>query len=80
MLSIPKCKVFSLVAEALTGLIYHRSSGENSKFLPSFLYVAFEDGEEEDSDVDFEAKRRSTRVKRRFALPYSWPNINSIIA
>ena len=26
---------FSLVAEALTGLIYHRPSGENSKFLPS---------------------------------------------
>ena len=25
---------FSLVAEALTGLIYHRPSGENSKFLP----------------------------------------------
>ena len=23
---------FSLVAEALTGLIYHRPSGENSKF------------------------------------------------
>ena len=28
---------FSLVAEALTGLIYHRPSAENSKFLPSFL-------------------------------------------
>ena len=27
---------FSLVAEALTGLIYHRPSGESSKFLPSF--------------------------------------------
>ena len=27
---------FSLVAEALTGLIYHRPSGENSKFqIPS---------------------------------------------
>ena len=26
---------FSLVAEALTGLIYHRPSAENSKFLPS---------------------------------------------
>ena len=25
---------FSLVAEAHTGLIYHRPSGENSKFLP----------------------------------------------
>ena len=24
---------FSLVAEALTGLIYHRPSGENSKFI-----------------------------------------------
>ena len=30
---------FSLVAEALTGLIYHRPSGENSKFLPSFLVL-----------------------------------------
>ena len=29
---------FSLVAEALTGLIYHRPSGENSKFLPSFWF------------------------------------------
>ena len=28
---------FSLVAEALTGLIYHRPSGENSKFLPSLF-------------------------------------------
>ena len=37
---------FSLVAEALTGLIYHRPSGENSKFLPSFLM------RREDSDVD----------------------------
>ena len=26
---------FSLVAEALTGLIYHRPSGENSKFAHS---------------------------------------------
>ena len=30
---------FSLVAEALTGLIYHRPSGENSKFLPSGLML-----------------------------------------
>ena len=30
---------FSLVAEALTGLIYHRPSGENSRFLPSFLVL-----------------------------------------
>ena len=29
---------FSQVAEALTGLIYHRPSGENSKFLPSLLF------------------------------------------
>ena len=28
---------FSLVAEALTGLIYHRPSGENSIFLPLVL-------------------------------------------
>ena len=28
---------FSLVAEALTGLIYHRPLGENSKFLPSLV-------------------------------------------
>ena len=32
---------FSLVAEALTGLIYHRPSGENSK-IPSFLVLLFE--------------------------------------
>ena len=30
---------FSLVAEALTGLIYHRRSGENSKFLPTQAYL-----------------------------------------
>ena len=30
---------FSLVAEALTGLIYHRPTGENSKFLPSLNSV-----------------------------------------
>ena len=32
---------FSLVAEALTGLIYHRPSGENSKFLPLQSLPAF---------------------------------------
>ena len=30
---------FSLVAEALTGLIYHHPSGENSKFLPLSDYL-----------------------------------------
>ena len=36
---------FSLVAEALTGLIYHRPSGENSKFLPPFnAFGRLEDG------------------------------------
>ena len=30
---------FSRVAEALTGLIYHRPSGENSKFLPFLTRV-----------------------------------------
>ena len=32
MLSILKTLNFSLVAEALTGLIYHRPAGENSTF------------------------------------------------
>ena len=36
---------FSLGAEALTGLIYHRPSGENSKFLPSQIWIAFYDTE-----------------------------------
>ena len=35
---------FSLVTEALTGLIYHRPPGENSKFLPGVK----EDGEDEE--------------------------------
>ena len=35
---------FSLVAEALTGLIYHRPSGENSKFaLHSHLITGITD-------------------------------------
>ena len=32
MLSILKTLVYSLVAEALTGLIYHRPTGENFTF------------------------------------------------
>ena len=32
MLSISKMLSFSLVAEALTGLTYHRPAGENSSF------------------------------------------------
>ena len=55
---------FSLVAEALTGLIYHRPSGENSKFLPSSLPRK----DSEDSDVDFEASRRSTRVQSKSTI------------
>ena len=62
---------FSLVAEALTGLIYHRPSGENSKFLPSWCLMKtdLEDLEdEEDSDVDFEASRRSTGVQSKSTI------------
>ena len=33
MLSIPKTLSFVLVAEALTGLIYHRPAGKNSSFI-----------------------------------------------
>ena len=44
---------FSLVAEALMG--------KNSKFLPL-------PEEEEDSDVDFEASRRSTRVQSKSTI------------
>ena len=56
---------FSLVAEALTGLIYHRPSGENSKFASNH-----EERKEEgkDSDVDFEASRRSTRVQSKSTI------------
>ena len=69
---------FSLVAEALTGLIYHRPSGENSKFLPHhqearqkrILMLTLKQ-----ADVRLENKARV-----RFALPYSWPNINWIVA
>ena len=55
---------FSLVAEALTGLIYHRPSGENSKFAFAFGKTFAS----EDSDVDFEASRRSTRVQSKTAI------------
>ena len=34
---------FSQVAEALTGLIYHRPSGENSKFIHSWTWGARKD-------------------------------------
>ena len=73
---------FSLVAEALTGLIYNRPSGENSSFVVTQDLNEDEEGGEKDSDADFEASRRSTWVqsKSRFALPYSWPNINWIVA
>ena len=59
---------FSLVAEALTGLIYHRPSGENSKFLPSSQRHGRHEEDEEDSDVDFEASRRSTREQSKSTI------------
>ena len=37
MLSILKALSFSLVAEALTGLIYHRPAGESSGFSQSYF-------------------------------------------
>ena len=37
MLSILKALSFSLVAEALTGLIYHRPAGESSSFSQSYF-------------------------------------------
>ena len=60
---------FSLVAEALMGLIYDRPSGENSK-IPSFTLEMKKTEEEdgEDSDVDFEASRRSTRVQSKSTI------------
>ena len=62
-----------LVVEAY-GFIYPRPSGENS----SFAIVK----DDSDSDVDSEASRRQiwAESKSRFALPYSWPNINWIVA
>ena len=58
---------FSLVAEALTGLIYHRPLGENSRILPSPAKKS-EEEEREDSDVDFEASRRSTREQSKSTI------------
>ena len=60
---------FSLVAEALTGLIYHRPSGENSKF--AFAKGAIGRKKREDSDVDFEARRRSTREQSKSTIRYA---------
>ena len=49
---------FSLVAEVLTGLIYHRPSGKNSKFFPNFSLTwwptngtIFVQGRKEASDI-----------------------------
>ena len=50
---------FSLVAEALTGLIYHRPSGENSKipsFLPDLLKV-------EENILAYKTNNQQTREK-----------------
>ena len=57
---------FSLVVEALTGLIYHRPSGENSNF--QFRYSIEKEDHSIDSDVDFEASRRSTRVQSKSTI------------
>ena len=55
---------FSQVAEALMGLIYHRPSGENFSSLDR---SSGHDGRK-DSDVDFEASRRSTRVQSKSTI------------
>ena len=39
MLSILKTLIFFLVADALTGLIYHRPAGENSCFSSNEVFV-----------------------------------------
>ena len=41
MLSVLKMLSFFLVAEALTGLIYHRLAGENSSFSSVSLFAIF---------------------------------------
>ena len=46
------------------GLFYHRPSGENFSFFFLLTKKRRED-EREDSDVDFEASRRSTRVQSK---------------
>ena len=74
---------FSLVAEALTGLTYHRPLGENPSVRSHLACMGTRTKtERKDSGVDLEANRRSTSVqsKSRFALPYSWPNTNWTVA
>ena len=44
------------------GLIYHRPSGEN---FSSAHNLRTQETEREDSDVDFEASRHSTRVQSK---------------
>ena len=60
---------FSQVVEALTGLIYHRPWAKIS--LRHTLPEEDEDEEgkrREDSDVDFEASRRSTREQSKSTI------------
>ena len=51
---------FSLVAEALTGLIYHRPSGENSKFLPGSAEQRVDDTAYKRVYALFDAARRTS--------------------
>ena len=59
---------FSQVAEALMGLIYNRTSGENFSSVSHTCLAWWEEEEREDSDVDFEASRHSTRVQSKSTI------------
>ena len=69
---------FSQVAEALMGLIYHRPSGEN------FSSRTDQAGTTDERILMLTLKQADVRLEYkarvRFALPYSWLNINWIVA
>ena len=57
---------FPLVAEALTGLIYHRPSGENSKFFP-FLMMG---------EVSPETLPKNTMIQDMINSETIWKQLN----
>ena len=59
-----------------------KGGGVWGSLAPFSFSTSFKQKKRKKTDVDSEASRRLIRVqsKSRFALPYSWPNINWIVA
>ena len=59
---------FSLVAEALTGLIYHRPSGENSKFAKTFCLMM--------GEASLETSPKNTMIQDMINSETIWIQLN----